>query len=140
MNFFECLSHIYDEHWLFTHGNGSGATCRVWIQGLKLFGLDLFRPSKYFSNKIAVDMFGSKGYFELFFLPNYLDPTNFSSCQILCSCAPPWPPCGCCAPPSPALRCCCTVRLRCCAALLCAMLLFNEMKFVLTHVSLGTYK
>ena len=65
-------------------------------------------------------MFGSKSYFELIFLPIYLDPTNFSSCRILRSCAPPWPPCGCCAPPSPSVLLC--VRLLCCAALLCCAL------------------
>ena len=65
-------------------------------------------------------MFGSKGYFELFFLPIYLDPTNFSSCRILCSAvASVWLLCS----AQPSLSCCCAVRLRCCAALLCAMLL-----------------
>ena len=35
---------------------------RVWIQGLKLFELELISSSKQSFNKIALDMFGSKSY------------------------------------------------------------------------------
>ena len=64
-------------------------------------------------------MFGSKSYFELFFLPIYLDPTNFSSCRILCSAmASVWLLCS--AQPFGAAVC--APAVLCCAALLCCAL------------------